>query len=97
MFTDTDLALVVAKSAKQLDCDMPEWQNKINTDLLDMGEPDFCICGQLELDGPNPDNSNWTGYKGSIYMSKSRGFYVSEFQNDFLKQLWLVEIQQRKV
>lgn len=97
MISDTDLAITVSESAKQLDRDVPGWHDKIDLDEFNVLNTKNCICGQLDLSGPNPDKDRSSRTPHSIFYSVSRGFYCPEPKQDsFLQELWTEEIQQRR-
>lgn len=72
----------IANSAKQLDKEVPNWHKKIDLSRLNMGDPDYCICGQLRISHKsNPDFKAKKlpfsrAFTNNLDYSGLRGFYT---------------------
>lgn len=75
----------IKRSAELLDRDVPDWHKNINLNMLDMGDNDYCICGQLGINHqPNPDHvvdrkklSFGPAFTNNLDYSVLRGFYIA--------------------
>lgn len=48
--TVEEYAARVRRGAQLFDTKRPGWAHKVNRDLLDMGDPSFCVLSQVEQD-----------------------------------------------
>lgn len=91
----------VANGIKYLDEKYPGWLEKVDTDKLDMGFPQLCICGQVGV------------VEGEMDMSGKHGFFANDncFDDAFevngikkysdqnkkvLKSIWVERINRRR-
>lgn len=87
----------VRKSALRLDTEVPNWHQKIDVNVLDMGTPKKCICGQLQ------SKMGFEAFqKTKLYdLDIGRGFYnpstaeIGSGSNRMLS-MWRYQIKKRK-
>lgn len=78
--TENKLRKNISQTAKELDRLLPNWEYFIDTDELNMGSFDNCICGQLKWKTSSVDNKTFSELM-SCDMSADHGFWLFSNHN----------------
>lgn len=78
--TENKLRKNISQTAKELDHLLPNWEYLINTNKLDMGNFDNCICGQLKWKRSSVDSKAFSELMEKD-MSVDHGFWLFKNSN----------------
>lgn len=83
----------VARGARWLDCEFPGWERKVDVAILDISDPDRCVCGQVI---PLDDITGTYGYgKACDMLSTPARTYGYGFAESCDGDQWVTLIKER--